>query len=105
MSNERNNPRRNPETAFRSVAEEGCLVVVPSRAAVEVLNPVAGKIYSMLDGRHTEDEIVRAVVDEFDVAEEQARRDFREFIEELRQKNMLATDGGNGARAGEVEGE
>ena len=92
-------PRRDPTTAFRSVADEGCLVVVPSRAAVEVLNPVAGKIYSMLDGTNTEDEIVRAVVDEFEIGEGEARKDYHAFLDVLRAKNMLASapSNGNGA--------
>lgn len=93
-------PRREPSTAFRSVAEEGCLVVVPSRATVEVLNPVGGKIYSMLDGTHTEDDIVRGVMKDFEVGEEQARRDLREFLNELRAKGMTVTVG-DGAAAEE----
>ncbi len=93
MSEQDQLPRRESSTAFRSVADEGCLVVVPSRATVEVLNPVGGKIYSMLDGTHTEDEIVRGVMEEFEVGEEQARRDFREFLSELRAKGMVVTVG------------
>ena len=90
-------PRRDSTTAFRAVADEGCLVVVPSRATVEVLNPVGGKIYSMLDGTHTEDDIVRGVMEEFEVAEEQARRDLRDFLNALRAKGMMVTTGGGEA--------
>ncbi|MDH3584855.1 MAG: PqqD family protein [Phycisphaerae bacterium] len=97
MSGEKDKyPRRDPTTAHRSVADEGCLVVVPSRAAVEVLNPVGGKIYSMLDGTHTADDIVRALVEEFDVNEDQARKDLDAFLDELRDREMLVTAGGNG---------
>ena len=92
MSEQNPLPRRDSTTAFRSVADEGCLVVVPSRATVEVLNPVGGKIYAMLDGTHTEDDIVRGVMEEFEVEEEQARRDFREFVSELRSKGMVVTE-------------
>ena len=98
MSGEKDKyPRRDPTTAHRSVADEGCLVVVPSRAAVEVLNPAGGTIYSMLDGTHTADDIVRALVEEFDVDEDQARKDLDAFLDELRDKNMLVTAGGNGS--------
>ena len=87
-------PRRESSTAFRSVADEGCLVVVASRATVEVLNPVGGTIYSLLDGTHTEDDIVRRVMEEFEVEEKQARRDLREFLGELQAKGMVVTAGG-----------
>jgi hypothetical protein len=92
-------PRRNPTTAYRAVADEGCLVVVPARATVEVLNPVGGAIYAMLDGRHTRDEIVKKVVAAFDVDESQARRDLDAFLEELTARQMLAH--GNGGSAPE----
>ena len=95
-------PRRAAETACRPVADEGYLVVVPSRAAVEVLNPVGGKIYSMLDGKHTQDDIVRAVIDEFDVSEDEARRDVDAFLDELRARGMLATTGAGDNKAGEA---
>ena len=98
MSGEKDKyPRRDPTTAHRSVADEGCLVVVPSRAAVEVLNPVGGKIYSMLDGTHTADDIVQALVEEFDVSEDQARKDLDAFLDELKEAKMLVTAGGNGS--------
>jgi hypothetical protein len=87
------NPRRNPRTAFRSVADEGCLVVVPTAGTVEVLNPIGGKVYELLDGKHTEDDIVRALVEEFDVSETQARTDLQAFLDELRAKDMLAVAG------------
>ena len=99
------NPRREPTTAFRSVADEGCLVVVPERSSVEVLNPVGGKIYSMLDGTHTEDDIIRAVMGEFEVTEEQARNDFRAFLTELQEKGMLVQAAANGGASKESAGE
>ena len=87
-------PRRESSTAFRPVADEGYLVVVPSRSTVEVLNPIGGKIYSMLDGTHTEGEIVRRVMEEFEVGQEQAQGDLREFLSDLRAKGMVVSAGG-----------
>ena len=83
-------PKRNPETAHRSVADEGGLVVVPGASEVKVLNPVASKIFSMLDGQHSRDEIVAAVMQEFDVEEQRARQDPEDFLAELRKHDLLA---------------
>lgn len=96
-------PRRDSTTAFRSVADEGCLVVVPSRATVEVLNPVGGKIYSMLDGTNTKAEIVRAVMEEFEVSQEEAQRDLAAFLDELRAKGMLVAAGNGETHKGDGE--
>jgi hypothetical protein len=84
------NPRRSPEDAFRSVGDAGGLVVLPIRSEVKVLNPVASKIYSLLDGKHSRAEIIQVVVGEFDVTEDQAARDFDAFLGELDAAGMLA---------------
>jgi len=90
-------PRKKSGLAFRAVGEEGGLIVVPGQSEVKVLNPVGAKIYGLLDGSHTEDAIVRAVMEEFEVTEEDARRDYRQFVGELDREGLLAADeGGNG---------
>ena len=90
-----NNPMRSPETAHREIDDEGGLVVVPSRSEVNVLNPLGSTIYGMLDGSHTLDEIVAAVVAEYEVPEEQARQDVQAFLDQLKEKGMLVKSGEN----------
>ena len=51
-------PRRHPEAAFRAMGDEGGLVVLPTRREVKVLNEVGMRVFAMLDGTHTEDEII-----------------------------------------------
>lgn len=86
-----NRPRRHPESAFRSIGEEGGLVVLPRVSEVKVLNPVGSLVFAMLDGQHTVDEIVAAVLAEFDTSEEEARRDVTAFIAQLDKHGMLDT--------------
>ena len=64
--------------------------MLPGRAEVKVLNPVGIKIFSMLDGSHSPDQILRAVIEDFDVTEAQAREDVRQFLDELEANGMLA---------------
>ena len=90
-------PVRNPQNAFRTVSDEGGLVVDPIAHDVRVLNPVGSFIYSRLDGTNTLDAIVTAVVEEFDVVEEEARRDVTAFLDDLRERGMLS---GQRAEAG-----
>jgi hypothetical protein len=89
-------PRRRPGTAFRSVGDDGGLVVVSERSEVKVLNPVAIRIFELLDGEHSTEQIARLVVDEFDVALEQAERDVRAFLEELAEHGILDEAGATG---------
>jgi hypothetical protein len=82
-------PIRNPDTAYRAVGQDGGLVVLPGESSVKVLNPVGSKVYSMIDGKHTVDEIVAAVVDDFDIDADQARQDVEVFLKELQEHGML----------------
>ena len=70
--------------------DEGGLVVLPARAEVKVLNPVGIKIFSMLDGTRTPEEIAAVVATEFEVSAEEALRDVQGFLEELAGQGMLA---------------
>jgi hypothetical protein len=85
-------PCRHPDVAFRAVGDDGGMVVLPSRAEVKVLNPVGIKIFSLLDGKHSTDAIAREVVAEFDVSEEQARRELIEFLDVLGANGMLVDE-------------
>ena len=83
-------PRRHQDSAFRPIAGEGGLVVLPGRAEIKVLNPVAIKVFSLLDGSRSLNEIAEAVSDEFDVSRDQALLDIAAFVGQLAEHGMLA---------------
>ncbi len=82
-------PRRHTDCAYRAIGDEGGLVVLPGRGEVKVLNHVGVRIYSLLDGSRTVEEIVGTVTAEFDVSAETAREDVRGFLGELAAHGML----------------
>ena len=82
-------PRRHPDTAFRAIGDEGGLVVLPTEAEVKVINPVGAKVFELLDGEHSVDAITEAVVAEFEIGHEEARRDVEAFIRDLEANGML----------------
>lgn len=86
-------PSRSPGTAYRDVAGEGGLVVLPGKAEVKVLNPVGSRVFALLDGEHTVAQIVAAVTDEFDVDRARAAEDVQQFLAELAAAGMLETQG------------
>jgi len=83
-------PRRHPDSAFRLIGEDGGLVVLPGRSEVKVLNPTGARIFSLLDGTRTREEIASVVAEEFEVTNEQASQDVDEFLDELGQHGMIA---------------
>ena len=84
-----NHPRRHPDTAFRPVGDEGGLVVLSEKSEVKVLNPVAIKVFGLLGGEHSTEQIASLVAEEFEVSEEQALQDVNSFLAELKSHGML----------------
>jgi len=76
--------------ASRYVGKE--LILVPIRTKVTdmnemfTLNEVGSFIWEQIDGAHTEADIIKAVVDEFDVDEAKAGEDVTGFIVRLEEK-------------------
>jgi hypothetical protein len=83
---------RNPNTAYRSIGDEGGLLVLPDKSQVKVLNPTGATIFGLLDGEHTIDEMIVALLDQFDVTPAQARADIEAFLAELESEGLLAPD-------------
>jgi coenzyme PQQ synthesis protein D (PqqD) len=81
-------PRRSPNSAFR-VYDGQATIVLPDRAEVKVLNVVGSLVWERMDGARTVAEIVDAIVEEYDIAPDEARRDVLSFIEELRESGMV----------------
>ena len=82
-------PRRASTCSFRAIGDEGGLVVLPARAEVKVLNPVGSRVFALIDGHRSVDEIARVIADEFDVTAEQAISDVDVFLFELEEQGMV----------------
>lgn len=65
-------------------------MVLPGRAEVKVLNPVGTRVFALLDGSRTIEEIVQVVCDEFEVSAEEAMSGVVAFVDELGRHGMLA---------------
>lgn len=80
--------RKNPNAAYR-IYDGQATIVLPERAAVHVLNTVGSLVWDRIDGTCTVAQLVQLVLDEYDVAPEEARRDVLNFIERLREQEMV----------------
>ncbi len=79
--------KRNPDFVSREVAGEMILVPVTRQAAdlesLFTLNQVGAFIWAALEEAGSEEQLGRAVAAEFEVAQEQALADVREFVAQL----------------------
>ena len=75
--------------AFRRIAGE-LFIVDAQRAELHELNGPAALIWEGLSSGKGEESIAAAIVDEFEVSEQQARADKAEFLKELAKAGLLA---------------
>jgi coenzyme PQQ synthesis protein D (PqqD) len=87
---------RNQDIVSRKIAGELFLVPVKGKLAdmekIFTLTAVAEYIWDRLDGQRSLDEIRKDVVGQFDVGEEQADSDIREFIAELIEAGLVRSE-------------
>ena len=71
----------------RRIEDEVILVPIRQNVAdlesIYTLSEVGAHIWEQIDGRRTTAEILPLIVEEFEVTEEEAQKDLKEFVEQL----------------------
>ena len=78
-----------PQIDHRTIGGEG-FIVSPGQAEVHALNPVAAHVFEQLDGRKTVQQVLDAVVAEFEVEIPVAERDVLAFLLLLESKGLAS---------------
>jgi hypothetical protein len=85
--------RHADDVICREVGAESILVPIRNNVGsldyIYTLSPVAAHIWTLLDGTHTVDDIVKALCDEYDVTSDQAAADVAELVTDLEQVSLL----------------
>ena len=77
-----------PTTAWRVIEGEAVILSMDSKV-LRGLNPVGSRIWELIDGRRSVEEIVGAIVKEFDVEPARAGEDVRSFVQEVLDKGLV----------------
>ena len=85
--------RRSPDVVCRQVGQESILVPIRNNVGnldfVYTLSPVAARIWQLIDGVRTADEIVEAICVEYDVERETATADFLTLTADLAEVSLI----------------
>jgi len=84
-------PKRSRDAGSR-IRDGQAIIAVAGRAEVHLLNEVGSRIWELIDGRRSRDEIAAQIEQEFEVGLEQARADVAGFLSELAGKGMLENE-------------
>lgn len=83
--------RQNKDVAWRVIDNEAYLIT-PGDSKLHNFNQVGTKIWQLLEGGITVPEITKHICQEYEVKEEEAKRDIEEFINKLIKKKMVVVE-------------
>ena len=85
--------RHADDVICREVGEESILVPIRNNVGsldyIYTLSPVAARMWALLDGTRSIDEVVAAICDEYDVTAEQATADVAELVSDLENVSLV----------------
>ena len=81
-----------PTTAWRVIEGEAVILSMDTKV-LRGLNPVGSRIWELIDGQRSVEEIVGVIVKEFDVEPARADEDVRGFVQEVLDKGLVTPVG------------
>ena len=82
-------PKRHPDAASR-IYDGEAFIVLPQQSVYKILNSTGTRIWDLIDGNRSIDDMIRIIADEYEVSVEEAGKDIGEFIRDLTANGMLA---------------
>ncbi len=77
-----------PTMAWRVIDGEAVILSMETKV-LRGLNPVGSRVWELIDGQRSVEEIVGVIVEEFDVAPREAAPDVRGFVQELLDRGLV----------------
>lgn len=84
-------PKRHENVAWRTVVDKA-LLVNPKDSFIYPLNTVATRIWELMDGETSTEDIIKKLCEEFECEKSAIQRDALEFLEELRKSGLIYFD-------------
>jgi len=81
-------PIKNSTIQYQMIDQQAVLVM-PVEGKVKVLNQVGAFIWDKIDGILSLSDLIELISATFEIQTEQAAIDLNEFLQELKQKNMI----------------
>jgi hypothetical protein len=79
---------KNPKTAWRIIEGEAVILSMDTKV-LRGLNPVGSRIWDLIDGQRSLEQIVQVILQEFDVTPGEATRDVQAFIQDLLDRGLV----------------
>jgi SynChlorMet cassette protein ScmD len=87
-------PVPNSLSVFREEFDDWAILFNPDTGKAVGLNPVSAFIWKLLDGNHTQEDILRELKENYEEVHEDAAEHLREYIEQLVQRGYIGYEMG-----------
>jgi len=81
------------QDAFARVIEGKALIIMPSSGQSVVLNETATRVWKLMDGKQSLEEIIAAFCTEFDVSKSKAKKDILEIVSSMEKEKIIVLRG------------
>jgi hypothetical protein len=79
---------RNPQAAWQQV-EDNVVVVTPHTRKIHILSGVGSMVWDLLDVPHCQEDLITAVLEEYEVETTKAQTDIAVFVDDLLEKEII----------------
>ncbi len=80
--------KKSPVTPWQEMDDQ-ILVLLPKKNTVHELNATASFLWKNIDGARTPEDLLNLLMDEFEVAREEASQDLAAFVNEMKTQGLL----------------
>ena len=81
-------PNKTPDLIWRSL-DDGTVIINPEQGDVRVLNEVGARVWELVDGQRSADQIAQEITQDFEVSLEDAERDLQKYLDTMIEQGLL----------------
>jgi len=94
MSTSKKIPKKNDKLAWRTIEDETVIMVLTNQLEdgeiVNILNGTATRIWGLIDGRNSEEDLVQKIIKEYNIEPKKADVEVKKFLNILYKKQLIA---------------
>jgi len=94
MSTSKKIPKKNDKLAWRTIEDETVIMLLANQLEdgeiVNTLNETATRIWGLIDGKNSEEDLTQKIIKEYDIEPKRAGVEVKKFLNILYKKQLIA---------------
>ena len=88
-------PEKSPDLIWRSL-DDGTVIINPEQGDVKVLNDVGARVWELVDGQRSIDQIALEITQDYEVSLDDANKDLKDYLNVMIDQGLLQWHGQDG---------